>query len=111
MKHREALRAAREAVRGRMASMSQFLSLEDLYDEQDEIQLRAYLDARGLVMVPKDDVTDEMIEAYDKAEWAKRADIMNPHPTEEYHAGGGPVGYGLRAAIAAAPDPFKDDAP
>lgn len=65
MSHKEALRAAREAVRERMASMSQFLSLEDLYDEQDEIQLRAYLDARGLVMVPRE-MTTPMIEVFFK---------------------------------------------
>lgn len=64
MTHRESLRVAREAVRERMASMSQFLSLEDLYDEQDEIQIRAYIEARGLVLVPKE-LTNDMRFAMD----------------------------------------------
>jgi len=71
-------------------------------------QIRAYVEARGLALVPRDDVTSEMIAAYDKAEWLKRSDMMSPTPTEEYEAGGGPIGYGLRAAIAAAPDPFEE---
>jgi len=102
MTHKEALHAACD-VHEESQSMDGLDCME--------AAIRAYLDARGLVMVSKVDVTDEMIEAYDKAEWAKRADIMNPHPTEEYHAGGGPIGYGLRAAIAAAPDTFADADP
>lgn len=64
--------------------------------------IRRYCKARGLVLVPRDEVTDEMIAAHDKADWAKRCDMMSPHPTEEYNAGGG-------AAIAAAPDPFTQE--
>lgn len=90
MTHRDALRVAREAVRERMASMSQFLSLEDLYDEQDEIQIRAYIEARGLVLVPKEPTRKMYIVGGD----------ANVGPRSTAH------GYVYEAMIAAAPDPF-----
>lgn len=65
MSHKEALRVAQETGRERAASMSQFLALNDLWDEQDTILLRAYLNARGLVMVPKE-MTTPMIEVFYK---------------------------------------------
>lgn len=61
--------------------------------------IRAYLDARGLVMVPKDDVTDSMIVAGIKRSVSWGRGEMG-EPAEEVAI--------FKAMLAAAPDPFKD---
>ncbi len=47
--------------------------------------------------------TGEMIEAFRSAHGRKCVDIASPYPTEHPDDGGGPVGYGYRAMLAAAP--------
>lgn len=59
-------------------------------------------DVAGWQLVPKEP-TQEMLDAFRIAETKKRFDIMSAHPTEEPEAGGGTVGYGYRAMLAAAP--------
>lgn len=59
-------------------------------------------DVAGWQLVPKEP-TEEMLDAYRVAETKKRFDIMSPYPTEEPEAGGGTIGYGYRAMLAAAP--------
>lgn len=98
MTHKEAMRVAREAVRERLASMSQFLSLEDLYDEQDEIQIRAYIEARGLVLVPK--TATEKMQRHGVTGLCNNGlgDVDDSDARECY-----------KAMLAAAPDPFAED--
>jgi len=90
--HKEALRAAREVVRERMASMSQFLTLSDMWDEQDEIHFRAYLDARGMVMMPTLP-TQAMLD-----------EVTAPDQSEPFSDMTMSSVY--RQMLAAAPDPF-----
>ena len=56
----------------------------------------------GWRLVPEEP-TEAMIQAFDRAWWAKTQDVSSPTPTECPEDGGGPVGYGWRAALAATP--------
>lgn len=56
----------------------------------------------GWQFVPKEP-TDDMIEAFRQAHARKCVDIASPTPTEHPDDGGGPIGYGYRAMLAAAP--------
>lgn len=84
MSHKEALRVADSTL----AKMQHFGSLKDL-----EAAIRAYLDARGLVMVPRVG-TPAMYRAGIEA---------NVGPRSTVH------GYIYEAMLAAAPDPFKEE--
>lgn len=85
--HKEALRAAAKAVWERSGSI--------LEDDDAETCIRAYLDARGLVMVPHM-ATNDMIAAADKDERERKAWGASINP-----------GHTYSAMLAAAPDPFK----
>lgn len=92
MSHKEAIREARVAVREHIASMPELLDLGERYDEHDTIFLRSYIEARGLVLVPKVP-TPKMVD-----------DARDAHEGEHY------LPYSLYTAmIAAAPDPFAID--
>lgn len=81
MSHKEALESAVDAL----------LAAPLGRDGQMESALRAYLDARGLVMVSKDTVTTAMLKAI--------------YDVEAYSVSDGAI----IAMLAAAPDPFKED--
>lgn len=56
----------------------------------------------GWQLVPKEP-TDEMFQAFRLAHGRKCIDISGPYPTEHPDDGGGPIGYGYRAMLAASP--------
>lgn len=86
MSHKEALQRAHDA----------YCRHETAGWDDDFIRaIRAYNEALGLVLLPKE---------------------PTPAMRAEYHRGSiAPIGslslYGYRSMLAAAPDPFKDDAP
>jgi hypothetical protein len=83
MGHKE---AAKKAIETWVVANDMF---EDYECNAMEAAILAYLDARGLVMVPKEP-TDEMVQAGDRASvWAVSVGIY-------------------QCMLAAAPDPFKD---
>lgn len=90
MNHKEALEKARAAVRERNASMSQFFKIEHLADEESTVFMSAYLEARGLVMVPRI-ATPKMHEA------AVNMGVLFSAAAVSYDA-----------MLAAVPDPFED---
>jgi len=56
----------------------------------------------GWVLVPKEP-TEAMIRAFAEASWKKREDGYSQSPTEHPEDGGGSIGYGYRAMLAASP--------
>lgn len=84
MTHKEALLVARSHLWGEANDVCEDVTLTDF--------LRAYIEARGLVLVPKEP-TARMVE-----------DAREAHEGEHY------LPYSLYTAmLAAAPDPFKDE--
>lgn len=59
-------------------------------------------DVAGWQLVPTEP-TDDMIEAFRQAHARKCVDIASHTPTEHPDDGGGPIGYGYRAMLAASP--------
>lgn len=93
MTHKEALAKAIEAF---------YTEVDNLDGSDMEAAIRAYLDARGLVMVPMDGC-DEMREAASKRQGeSDYAALRWESPDDE-------VFSVVLAAIAAAPDPFGDE--
>ncbi|NTD85461.1 hypothetical protein [Agrobacterium tumefaciens] len=65
-------------------------------------ELEAQAVREGWKLVPTEP-TPEMIEAFADACWRKLQDTYGSNPTEEPEDGGGSIGYGYRAMLAAAP--------
>lgn len=69
-----------------------------------ELEARTPAIPEGWKLVPIEP-SDEMVEAFADASWRKLQDGYGDSPTEHPEDGGGPVCYGYRAMLAAAPEP------
>lgn len=85
------------------AGLTNLSDLQAVLDQAETAFSGLVSDMESWQLVPKEP-TQKMLDAFAQGHGRKCLDISSMHPTEHPDDGGGPVGYGYRAMLAAAPE-------